>query len=608
MYRLWPYLRFVFLILLASCLPIETHTPNIPAISSIAPTSTMILSTSTSLPPPITTPTVPSSSTPHPVVPSDIGNQLIAYSSDQDGDFEIWLMNADGSNQLKLTENHAMDISPAWSPDGSRIAFISNRDGNDEIYVMNADGRGTHRLTNTDARESFPAWSPDGKLISFDSDRGGNWDIFVMESDGSNPRRLTDHPSDDWISSWSPDSSKIVFESKRDGDYEIYVMNANGNAQQQLTDNQTHDGFPAWSADGTQIAIMSRRDGNNEIYVMNADGTSQQRLTNNPMEDTDPAWSPDGKWLAFVSNRDGNDEIYIMKSVGGDIHQLTDNGVRNWSPTWQPSILEIDSPASWSGPYFGQEPPGMEPELFAPEIISSPDFSEYSGAFSPDGDEYYFYRYSPTSESVLLFSKVVDGKWSVPEQLAVTSEYVAFEPYVSMDNQRLYFAWGYPVSEGQPQFPYFFVERKENGWSEPIYAGQGMFLSSTQDGQLYTTDMSSRNADGKTYLAKISVTDGVFTDYERLLIETPWGNPAHPCIAPDGSYILYDVESGNHLFVSFRKVDGTWGEPIDLTEHGFDPMAGGAYISPDGKYLFFSFNKDIWWVDIKVIEDLRPSE
>jgi Tol biopolymer transport system component len=135
-----------------------------------------------------------------------------------------------------------------------------------------------------------------------------------------------------------------------------------------------------------------------------------------------------------------------------------------------------------------------------------------------------------------------------------------------------------------------------------------MFLSSSQDGQLYTTDMSSRNVDGKTYLAQITVTDGVFTDYERLPIETSWGNPAHPCIAPDGSYILFDVGSGNYLFVSFMKADGAWGEPIDLTNHGFDSMAGGAYISPDGKYLFFSLHKDIWWVDIKVIEKLRPLE
>ena len=281
------------------------------------------------------------------------------------------------------------------------------------------------------------------------------------------------------------------------------------------------------------------------------------------------------------------------------------------APTLTPSPTESPTPTTvlqLSGPYLGQDPPGMEPKIFVPGIISDPDFSEYSGSFSPDGDEYYFYRFSQTSESVLLFSKVVDGKWSIPEQLAVTAGYIAFEPYVTLDNQRLYFAWGYPVDPGQPQFPYFFVERTQDGWSEPKYAGQGMFLSSSQDGQLYTTDMSSRNVDGKTYLAKITVTDGVFTDYERLHLETPWGNPAHPCIAPDGSYILFDVGSGNHLFASFKKADGTWGEPIDLTKHGFDPMAGGAYISPDGKYLFFSLNKDIWWIDIKVIENLRPSE
>jgi Tol biopolymer transport system component len=133
-----------------------------------------------------------------------------------------------------------------------------------------------------------------------------------------------------------------------------------------------------------------------------------------------------------------------------------------------------------------------------------------------------------------------------------------------------------------------------------------MFLSSSRDGQLYTTDMSSRNIDGRTYLAKISTTDGLFTDYERLPIHVPWGEPAHPCIAPDGSYLLFDVDSGNYLYVSFRDDNGNWGEPIDLTDHGFDPLAGGAYISPDGKFLFFSLQQDIWWVDIGAIEALRP--
>jgi hypothetical protein len=258
--------------------------------------------------------------------------------------------------------------------------------------------------------------------------------------------------------------------------------------------------------------------------------------------------------------------------------------------------------------YLGQEPPGMEPEVFAPGIVSLPDFIEFSGAFSPDGTEYYFYRFSKDTQSKLLFTKVIDGEWSAPEPLAFTNEYGASEPSVTFDNQRLYFMWRHPLPPGEPELPaYFFVERTDDGWSEPEYAGQGMFLSSSRDGQLYTTDMSSRNVNSRTYLVKLTTVDGRFTDYERLPIEPPWGNPAHPCIAPDGSYLLFDVDSGNYLFVSFKNDDKSWGAPIDLTEHGFDRQAGGAYVSPDGKYLFFSLRKDIWWVDIGIIDSLRPS-
>jgi hypothetical protein len=249
----------------------------------------------------------------------------------------------------------------------------------------------------------------------------------------------------------------------------------------------------------------------------------------------------------------------------------------------------------------------MEPEVFAPGIISSVDF-EYSGTFSPDGSEYYFNRYyEVTQKSSFLFSTIADGKWTTPEQLAFTEEYQAGEPHLTFDNKKLYFMWRHPVPAGQPEFPvYFFVERTPNGWSEPKYAGQGMFLSSGRDGQLYTTDMS-RSAYGTTYLARVTVNnDGLFTNYEQLPIRAHLGTQAHPCIAPDGSYLIFDVNGGEYLFVSFKKTDGTWGDAIDLTEHGFDQQAGGAYVSPDGKYLFFALRGDIWWVDIKVIEDLRP--
>jgi hypothetical protein len=266
--------------------------------------------------------------------------------------------------------------------------------------------------------------------------------------------------------------------------------------------------------------------------------------------------------------------------------------------------------SSVTGPYLGQTPPGTTPQIFAPGIVSSPDFSEYSGTFSGDGKEYYFYRFSPSSESEILYSRFANGEWTTPTPLPLTAAYGAGEPHITLDNGRLYFMWDRPVAAGQSGnadgFGYYVAERTASGWSEPRYAGQGMFLSSDSDGQLYTTDMSSRSEDGETYLAKLTTEEGLFTDYERLTIPTYLGSQAHPCIAPDGSYLLFDVDGGSHLFVCFRESDGSWGEAIDLVEHGFDLGAGGAYVSPDGKYLFFALRDDIWWVDAKVIEDLRP--
>jgi hypothetical protein len=124
----------------------------------------------------------------------------------------------------------AQATATAWAQAG-RIAFISKRDGNWEIYVMNADGSGQTNLTNNPAHDWGPSWSPDGRRIAFYSDRDGNWEIYVMNADGSGQTNLTNNPADDWGPSWSPDGRRIAFFSDRDGNREIYVMNADGSGQ-----------------------------------------------------------------------------------------------------------------------------------------------------------------------------------------------------------------------------------------------------------------------------------------------------------------------------------------------------------------------------------------
>ncbi|MBU0494342.1 MAG: MBL fold metallo-hydrolase [Chloroflexi bacterium] len=323
--------------------PAGNNTTAIPSGTSAAPglaVVTPVPATATAAP--TTMPTTP---------PRTGRGGVIAFVSERDGNVEIYTINADGSNERRLTNDKGRDFAPAWSPDGTQITFASSRDGNDEIYTMGADGSNPRRLTQDSASDGFSTWSPDGTQIAFDSDRSGNWDIYVASVDGSEQglldvRQLTDARADDGIPTWSPDGTQIAFESLRDGNYEIYVVNVDGSNLRRLTDRSATDGFPAWSPDGTQIAFTSQRDGNAEIYVVDVSSGNLRRLTENDVEDGFPTWSPDGTQIAFASRRDGNLEIYVTSVDGtepssGDIRPLTNNKANDYSPAWRPDAAAV---------------------------------------------------------------------------------------------------------------------------------------------------------------------------------------------------------------------------------------------------------------------------
>ena len=175
----------------------------------------------------------------------------IAFTSFRDVNVEIYVMDADGLNQVNLTNTGGGEFAPAWSPDGSKIAFYSSRDGiSGEIYVMDADGLNQVNLTNNAAGDSSPSWSPDGSKIAFGSFRDGNSEIYVMDADGLNPMNLTNNARDDGGPDWSPDGSKIVFSSNRDSAdqaHDIYVMDADGSNPMRLTNNAAGDSRPSWA-------------------------------------------------------------------------------------------------------------------------------------------------------------------------------------------------------------------------------------------------------------------------------------------------------------------------------------------------------------------------
>ena len=240
-------------------------------------------------------------------------------------------MNADGSNQVKLTSAVGSEFneSPKWSPDGSKIVFTSNRSatGSDkEIYVMNADSTNQTALTNNTALDFRPDWSPDGSKIAFHTNRdAGNFEIYVMNADGSNQTRITNNPALDAAPSWSPDGTKLAFVSSRDSNDEIYTMNADGSNPVRLTFNTVQDEAPSWNPRRTAAprAVFLDYFGtgrSNYLFTNFENGTMRWDILRNPV--TQPPQIRHAYWGL-------DDDYQVVGDYDGDLK--TDVGV------WRPS-------------------------------------------------------------------------------------------------------------------------------------------------------------------------------------------------------------------------------------------------------------------------------
>ncbi|MFB0545695.1 MAG: hypothetical protein ACETWB_02185 [Anaerolineae bacterium] len=285
------------------------------------------------------TPTVAPTATRPLVVARSIPSIAYMVKVKPDSPWQIYVMDSNGANPLRLTQTESNETAPVWSPDGSQIVFVSDRDGDRDTYVMNNDGTESRNLTENAADDLMPVWSPDGNEIAFVSHRDGNWEIYIMKADGSDPVRITDNEADDWAPAWSPDGTEIAFATNRDGNWEIYVMNRDGSQPLPLTRNSATDISPSWSPRGDRIAFESTRDGDAEIYVMGIDGTGQANLTlERTADDHWPSWSPDGGKIVFCSNRgDGDWDIYVMTDRGTDVVNLSEGSLGNeQGPAWRP--------------------------------------------------------------------------------------------------------------------------------------------------------------------------------------------------------------------------------------------------------------------------------
>jgi Tol biopolymer transport system component len=261
--------------------------------------------------------------------PADIseGTPRIVFTSERGGEGDLYSISEDGSDVRRLTDFGA--FFPSYATFNSKIAFMSYRDDDraTELYLMDGDGSNVVRLTRDPDSDSAPGLSADGSKVVFSSTRMGDEHLYVMDADGSGVTQLTREFDSNPV--FSPDGSQIAFTSFRDDDDELYLMNANGTGVTRLTTVEGSDYHPSFSPDGSRIVFMSYRGVDvsagkfdPDMYIMNTDGSEVTRLIGTNTEERRPCFSPDGSRIAFVRN--GN--VYTMNTDGSNISQLTTDG------------------------------------------------------------------------------------------------------------------------------------------------------------------------------------------------------------------------------------------------------------------------------------------
>lgn len=264
---------------------------------------------------------------------------MIAFTSDRDGDNEIYVMNADGSGTTQITDNDTEDGGATWSPDRTQLAYATGGSTGTVggIVIRTVDGELVDRLGQIANFGTFPDWSPDGASVLFHRPNGGgDTDLIGLDLDGTS-FLVANGPTRDLSPSWSPDGADVAFASDRDGDdLEIHIGRPDEEGTTQLTDNDALDASPDWSPDGALIAFDSDREGSRNIYVIGVDGSGEIQLTDGSSNDQAASWSPDGSQVAFQSDRDGNWNIYVMEADGSNVRQITDSSSNEILPAWAP--------------------------------------------------------------------------------------------------------------------------------------------------------------------------------------------------------------------------------------------------------------------------------
>ncbi len=259
------------------------------------------------------------------------GTRITFTAKGASGQKNVYMMDMDGANLRRLTNNDSINILPTFGNGG--VYYTSYKDGNPNLYLWRG---GSDKLVSSQPGQNSGAAFCKGKLAVTLSQGGTNTDIYLIDPNtGAIQSRLTDHWGIDTSPTWSPDCARIAFVSDRAGNPQIYVMNADGSDPRRLTHQGTYNTNPDWSPQGDRI-VFSARDERGAFDIFTVDlGGAIERLTQNQGSNEDPSFSPNGRYIVFVSSRGGaGPRIYIMREDGSHQVLITQSGSGFSSPQW----------------------------------------------------------------------------------------------------------------------------------------------------------------------------------------------------------------------------------------------------------------------------------
>ena len=265
----------------------------------------------------------------------------LLFAADGSGSKEIYIAHFNGDNIQQISRNGSINLSPQWSPDGSRMIYTSYKDGQPYIYLRDLSSGFEWRLLDKPGINISGRWSPDGTKVAATLSIDGNPELYIIDIKTRRLMRVTKSYGIDVSPTWSPDGKRLAFVSDRAGNPHIYMIKSDGSGLRRMTYESTYNTSPAWSPRGDQIAFARLIDGSFHIFLIRPDGKGVTRLTSSGDNDT-PSWSPDGRYITYSALMEGGEEgkraIYIMRSDGTQNKQVI-SGIGNSSaPAWSPYL------------------------------------------------------------------------------------------------------------------------------------------------------------------------------------------------------------------------------------------------------------------------------